>query len=104
MKVGVEFKEHKKMNIKKIIAREGLVIISIIIVGLLLINCPSIYLAVENFIGRFFHSRLIWEEWVNKPLYISIPENIGWFLLLLGYPSYLLIRFIIWAIKTMKEK
>jgi len=65
-----------KMNkpIKKIIAREGLIILGFLIIG-----------------------QVIW--------YLFFLQNFdhketGFY----AYPLYLLIRFIIWAVKTLKEK
>ena len=70
---------------KKIIAREGLVIIAIITVGVFI-----------NFIGSFIGIK----EWYGHSI-----ESIIWFPIFYGYLSYiLLIRFIIWAIRTVKEK
>jgi len=94
-----------KKKIKRIIAREGLIILSIISLGLLLISTPYIFLGIENFINIIFRpssGRLL--GWVSEPLYIRIPRNIGILLLYLGYPFYLIIRFILWAIKTLKEE
>ncbi len=34
---------------------------------------------------------------------LSATENFGYFLLFLGYPIYLIIRFIIWAVRTLGE-
>jgi len=64
-----------KKKIKRIIAREGLILLGFVGVGFLL-------------------------QFSNKP----DLSNIGIFLFLLGYPAYLLVRFIIWAIKTLKSK
>ena len=58
------------MNIKKIIAREGLILIGFVAV----------------FLFSSFNND-------NLAMYAYF-----------GYPLYLLIRFIIWAIKTLKEK
>jgi len=62
------------MNIKRIIAREGLVFIGIVGVGLIIAFSKYDY------------------------------GGLGTALVYIGYPIYLLIRFIIWAIKTLKEK
>ena len=64
------------MNIKKIIAREGLI----------LIICFILW-----FLFGFLTDRLAGEDtWFALPLLV--------------FGSYLLIRFILWAIKTLKEK
>ena len=68
------------MNIKKIIAREGLVLLGIMLVGLLFF-----------FVGVFMSN-------------VALIGEIGYFILVLGYPAYLLIRFILWAVKTLKGK
>ena len=71
MQVNVEFQEpDKKKRIKRIIAREGLILLIIITTGIILVIINSVF-------GLY---------------------------LVFGYPIYLLIRFIIWAIKTLKEK
>jgi len=89
--------------IKKIIIREGLVIVGVIAASILLICYSSIYLCIHNFIGKVFsQSETIWLVWADKPLYVSILKKSGWYLLFFGYPVYLLIRF--WAIKTLKKK
>jgi len=67
------------MNIKKIIAREGLIILGFIIILLLGFLLPAR-------ISYGFRSHSL----------------IGF--AIIGYPSYLFIRFIIWAIKTLKER
>jgi len=66
-------------NLKKIIAREGLILLSfgvVLFIGFLVLQI--------NQLGELGSNLLI----------------IGF----LGYPVYLLIRFIIWAIKTLREK
>lgn len=67
------------MNIKKIIAREGLILLGFIIVG------------VSGYLIMNFRYDLIR---VGKA---------GCFFLILGYPIYLIIRFILWAIKTLQK-
>ena len=90
-------------TIKKIMIREGLVIVGVIVAATLLICYSSIYLHIHNVIGKvFFQSETIWLVWADKPLYVSILKKAGWYLLFLGYPVYLLIRF--WAIRTLKKK
>ncbi len=76
MKVDIEFKEpDRKKKIKRTIAREGLVIIGIFFCGVFL------YTQIDNFTAT----------------------SIGMFFMILGVPVYLLIRFIIWAIKALKK-
>lgn len=68
------------MRIKKIIAREGLILLGFIVVGV------SGYL-IMNF--RYDLIRL---------------GEVGCLFLILGYPIYLIMRFILWAIRTLKRK
>lgn len=63
-------------NLKKVIAREGLIFICIVAVGLIIA-----YSKYDVQLG-------------------GLGTAIFW----IGYPFYLLIRFIIWAIKTLREK
>ena len=78
MKISAEFKEHKKMNIKKIIAREGLIFVGFLVLGFLITL-------------SFFND-------VKRPL-------LGWRrATFFFYGIYLTTRFIIWAIRTLKEK
>lgn len=60
------------MNIKKTIAREGLIILGVLAMFLL---------------------SSLW----NKVAFLIYPS-------ILAYPLYLLIRFIIWAVRTLREK
>lgn len=63
-------------KVKRIIAREGLIIIGVYGTALLLVFIGS---------NTFFNF-------------------IGLFLGYIGYPFYLLIRFIIWAVNTLKKE
>lgn len=65
-----------KENIKRIIARDGLIILGIFFGGVFL------YTQIDNFTAT----------------------SIGMFLMVLGVPVYLGARFIIWAVRTLKEK
>jgi hypothetical protein len=67
------------MQIKKIIAREGLILLGFIVVGV------SGYLIIN------FRYDLI-----------RVGEA-GCLFLILGYPIYLIMRFILWAMKTVKK-
>ncbi len=75
-------------NIKRIIAREGLIITVIGIAGL-------IAWIVENWIVRDII--LPWRCYSNLEFDV---DGLVWLL----YPSYLVIRFIVWAIRTLREK
>lgn len=84
------------MNTKKIIAREGLILLGIIAISLLAKYAIDIYGRIVGF--------YIKEEWADIPYIFTVLYNLGNILLYLGYPIYLLIRFVIWAIKMLKEK
>ena len=77
-----------ELNIKKIIAREGLILLSFILLGLL--------------IGTIFQDTY----YSNLRLLHGVPLKrfgvMGERIMLYGYPFYLLIRFVLWAIKTLK--
>ncbi len=79
---------------KKIIAREGLITIGILfIVGLSeIIGYLSLRSGGINF-------------WLlpDQPPNIAIWKHMNGIFLICGYPAYLIIRFIIWAIKTLKQ-
>jgi len=120
-----------KKNIKRIIAKEGLIILGIIGVGCILITTPELYIKPKPIRetknleqGQIYTTEKnakpweIWQEEKVKPEHkifrLSEVEKacerqekirfIGFIILLFGYPAYLLVRFIIWAIKTLKEK
>jgi len=95
-----------KKQLKKIIAREGLILIGFILVILLLRCIPIVSLSIRNFIAHLAHyikhSKkylvLIYDPGLNK--WINILTG----LVISVYPLYWIIRFIIWAIKTLKQK
>lgn len=73
-------------NIKRIIAREGFVLLGLIIICVLLFW-------ITDWIAVHTHNNLLWL--VSRNITIGI---------ILGYPLYLLIRFAIWALRTLREK
>lgn len=80
-----ELVKETKLNLKtkKIIAREGLIILAIAIFSLFpyfLSQFPKDVIAQETIFSWF------------------------WFILLVPYPIYLIVRFIIWAVKTLRKK
>jgi len=166
-----------RTEVKKLIAREGLVILGILVVGVLIYNLPSLIFSPKSKIqdnGKVLKlsqvelgslrekypeyddlgDLALAEKLAKKyPEYQSLYENIaylevietltrgqfdkarkegfsieeiiefekrrsidsferkrgafedvGFFILFLGYPCYLLICFIVWAIKTLREK
>ena len=116
------------MNIKKIIAREGLVILGIIGIAIFIIITPPLYIkpkstievakqrpSLEQILGDKKSDK--WEKYVvwDNDKETKTPEEIanekrsnielfGFQFLILAYPAYLLIRFIIWAVRTLKDK
>ena len=76
-----------KKDIKKIIAREGLVLLGIVLLSAIIIFA----LLVTEF-------AVVGEQIGQKIVTFTL------ILLLLGYPIYLLTRFIIWAIRTLREE
>ena len=88
-------------KIKKIIAREGLIFSGFVLTIILLILIPKVSLFIDNLIQRYIkHSDIIWLE--NLPLTQTINNLIP--IVILCYPFYWGIRFIIWAIKTLKQE
>jgi hypothetical protein len=102
MKVDLKFKEHRKMNIKKIIAREGLIILGILLPGIILLLIGNILITQPTQI------QIDVTKLPDQPtIYTKIGYNlnkIGLLLLLFAYPLHWLIRFVIWAIKTLRQK
>lgn len=114
------------MNIKKIIAREGLILLGIIGIGYIIMATPELYIKPkpirieqaknkETPIDLLIEKRITYLDTGERHIYrLSEVEksgnkqkavkNIGFDILIFGYPVYLLIRFIIWAIKTLKHK
>jgi len=100
---------------KKIIAREGLVFLGIVLLGFIIIQTGMHFLPYLKItcLENLFEKKCILtpaEEliWGNlpppPPILYRIITAIGQFLLFLGYPTYLLIRFIIWAIMILLKK
>jgi len=87
-------------TIKKIIAKEGLILLAFIILSCLFIfviaNIPD-YKAYKINTGEAI-SGIVWDDYKAK------MQQIGVYIILLGYPAYLLIHFIIWAGKILKQK
>ena len=77
-----------KKIVKKIIVREGLAVFKFIAVALI-----GVLLA--------FGSRFIY---MDIGYIIAVIGNILFWGAIFSYPVYLLIRFILWAIRTLREK
>jgi len=109
MKVNIEFKEPDRNKTKRIIAREGLVAVLIIGLGFLLYSTVIGWHSTSpNGTGYEFKylldniSSLFDLQWLLSCVKCYFKDLIAVFLFL-GYPIYLLIRFIIWAIKMLRE-
>jgi len=89
---------------KKIIAREGLIIVGITLFGLLIIGinflCNTIY--VKSYVNTPEENRVGWQL-ISYANYDTI-NRIGTLIILFGYPLYWLICFIAWAVRTLKSK
>ncbi len=85
------------MNIKKIMAREGLVILGTVGVGTILISLALYFRPslddIFNGVPPTTMGTLPWG------ILIRVGQTF-----LVTYPLYLFIRFILWAIKTIKQK
>ncbi len=84
-------------KIKKVIAIEGLVIIAFAIASILSISVGSL---IKN-------TCAVCPDPTLSEMRANLGSNlrrIGIFVPLLGYPLYLIIRFITWAIEALREK
>ena len=72
---------------KKLIAREGLILLGILVLAAIIVFGLS---TTEFVVGG---------EQPGQKIF-----TFAFMLVLLGYPMYLLIRFVFWAIRTLKEK
>ncbi|MFH0731308.1 MAG: hypothetical protein V2A72_00085 [Candidatus Omnitrophota bacterium] len=94
------------MNLKRIIAREGLILIAIAIFGL------AIYFLSKHlndvYLNQHLEARLKIVENMQYALVGYTPYlktmSVGLKIAACGYPVIAALRFIIWAIKTLKEK
>lgn len=93
-----------KKKTRQIIAREGLIISGIISLGLLIIGINMV--ANSIFVKTYMYIPL--ENKLDfKIISYANYDNInvlGYTISLFGYPLYLLIRFIIWAIRELRER
>lgn len=94
------------MNIKKIIAREGLILLGIVILGLVIYfigrHLNNIYL-IQHQEAKFKVVQNMRYSLVGYAPYVRI-KSLGLNIAIFGYPIIALTRFILWAIKTLKKK
>ena len=121
----------RKWDVKKLIAREGLIILGIIGVGCIVMTTPELYIKprpirieqvtdIKKPIDRLTEMMTVdtetllagkgtrqiyrigaWEEAKERKEKV---RSLGFIILFFGYPVYLLVRFIAWAVKTLKSK
>jgi len=89
-------------KIKKVIVREGLIILSLFGAGLLL-NLLAYKLPWNVAVTRLYIllDKLVLN--IEQGMVYNM-ESLTWVSLFNGYILYLTIRFIIWAVKTLKKK
>lgn len=85
--------------LKRIIAREGLIVVGYI--GWLILANYTPYEGIDFEISQIVTSALIS---INGVAYLEEIWRITNTIIYSPYPLYLTIRFLIWAIKTLKEK
>lgn len=94
------------MAIKKFIAKEGLILLSIVILGLTLYfigkHLNSVYLS-QHQESRFKSIQNMQYSLMGYTPNIRLM-SFGFNIAVFGYPIIAIIRFILWAIKTLKEK
>jgi len=74
-------------TIKKIIAREGRILLGIILISAIIIF--TLLITEFAIVGEQIGQKIV---------------TFAFMFLFLGYPIYLLIRLIVWAIRTLREK
>jgi len=94
------------VNTKKIVAREGLILLGIVIVGLVVYfigrHLNNVYL-IQHQEAKFKVVQNMKYSLVGYTPYIRMM-SFGFNIAIFGYPIIAFIRFILWAIRTLKEK
>ena len=117
-------------KVKEIIAREGLTIIGIIGISFIIMTTPQLYIKakpirIEQATDKETPIDLLTEmrtidtetllsgtgaraiyritEWNKAKDRTEKVRSLGFIILFFGYPVYLLVRFIIWALRTLRE-
>jgi hypothetical protein len=115
-----------KKQLKKIIAREGLVLLGIVGIGCIIMATPGLYIKSrpirieqtankETPIDLLTERRITYLDTGESKIYrLSEVDkacekqekvrNVGFIIIFFGYPVYLLVRFIAWAIRTLRQK
>jgi hypothetical protein len=94
------------MSVKKIIAKEGLILLGIIIFGLVVYfigrHLNTVYL-IEHLDSKFKVVQNMRYRLVGYTPYMR-TMSFGLNIAIFGYPVILLIRFIFWAARILKRK
>lgn len=92
-----------KLKTKKFLAREGLIFLVIVGFGVLFLGFAEI--------GRYLYVRyspsaieLMKYGKVRSHIYFDLIESFAYIWLIFSYPFYWVVKFVLWAIKTLKEK
>ncbi len=94
------------VKVKKIIAREGLILLGFVILGLIVYfigrHLNNVYLIQHQDVKVKVMQNMQYSLVGYSP-YIRI-KSLGIAIVLFGYPLIAAIRFIFWAVKTLKQK
>jgi hypothetical protein len=94
------------MNIKRIIAREGLILLGILVLGLVVYflgrYLNNIYL-IQHQEAKFKIIQNMKYSLVGYSPYLGIM-SFGLKIAIFGYPVIISLRFILWAINKLKQK
>ncbi len=94
------------MNIKKVIAREGLILVGVVLLGLgvyfISKHLNSVYL-IQHYDEKFKVVHNMKYSLVGYTPYMRMMV-LGLNIAILGYPVIAIIRFIIWAIRVLRDK
>lgn len=93
-----------KKSVKKIIAREGLIIVGFFIVYSLLASFPYVHLYIYNLSLKLRSHGSGYIQMLEPRQHHLDIAVVGITILGTTYVLYWLIRFIIWAIRTLGEK
>ena len=85
----------KKINMKRIIARESLILLAVVLIA------SSFYLISKSLYSSCFLEGDLIIMPVQKTSFIL--TSLGLKVVIVAYVSYLIIRFIIWALRSLKK-